>query len=102
MFSLLGLETPRGFDATLDLDYFSERGPAIGVDARYERDKYMGLMRSYLMSDSGDDSIGEDHDIPVSSDIRGRLLLRHRQYLEDDWQVSLEFSYLSDRNFLEE
>jgi hypothetical protein len=28
--------------------------------------------------------------------------MRHRQYLEDDWQVSFELSYITDRNFLEE
>ncbi len=101
-YNLLGLETPKGFDATLSLDYFSERGPAIGVNARYERDTYFGLMKSYFIADSGKDSLGREREEPDTQDIRGRFLLRHRQYLEDDWQISLEFSYLSDRNFLEE
>jgi hypothetical protein len=102
LYNLLGLETPKGFDATLGLDYFSERGPAMGVNARYERDTYLGLMRSYLLADSGEDSLGRDREEPSTSDIRGRFLMRHRHYLEDDWQLSLEFSYLSDRTFLEE
>ncbi len=102
LYNLLGLETPKGFDSTLALDYYSERGPAIGVDAKYERDTYMGLMRSYLISDSGEDSLGSEHSVPVPSDMRGRFLLRHRHYLEDDWQLTLELSYISDRNFLQE
>lgn len=102
LYTLLGLEKPKGFDSTLNLDYFSERGPAIGVNATYERDTYMGLIRSYLIADSGEDSLGTEREIPSPHDVRGRLLLRHRHYLEDDWQLSLEFSYLSDRTFLEE
>ena len=102
MFSLLGLETPKGFDSTLNLDYYTERGPAIGVDTDYERDRYFGQLKSYLLADRGQDELGRDREEPAAHDVRGRFLLRHRQYLEDDWQVSLELSYISDRNFLEE
>ncbi len=101
-FNLLGLKTPDGFDSTLSLDYFSDRGPAIGLDANYERERYFGLLRSYLMTDHGEDDLGQDREEVSDHDVRGRLLFRHRQYLEDDWQLSLELSYLSDRNFLEE
>lgn len=102
LFNLLGLETPKGFHATFVSEYFSERGPAVGVDADYERDRYFGILKSYVISDDGEDSLGSDRENLSHPDIRGRLLLRHRQYLEDDWQISLELSYLSDRNFLEE
>lgn len=101
-FSLLGWETPEGFDSTLSLDFFSERGPAIGVDADYARERYFGQIRSYLLSDGGEDQLGQDREDASVHDVRGRFLLRHRQYLEEDWQISLEFSYISDRNFLEE
>jgi len=102
LFNVLDLETPEGFDATLSLDYFSERGPAVGVDVDYERDRYYGFIRSYLMTDDGEDSLGRERDDVSTEDVRGRVLLRHRQYLEDDWQVTLELSYISDRNFLQE
>jgi len=102
LFNVLGLETPDGFDSTLHLDYFSDRGPAIGVDADYERDTYFGLLRSYVIQDSGEDFLGRDREQPSEEGTRGRFLLRHRQYLEDDWQLSLELSYISDPSFLEE
>jgi len=102
LFNLLGLETPKGFHATFATEYFSERGPAIGIDADYERDRYFGTLKSYLLSDDGEDDLGNEREDIPAPDVRGRLLLRHRQYLEDDWQISLELSYLSDRNFLEE
>ncbi len=101
-FNLLGLQTPEGVDSTLSLDYFTERGPAVGVDADYERERYFGQLRSYLLADGGEDDLGRDREQPSEHDFRGRFLLRHRQYLEDDWQVSLELSYITDRTFLEE
>lgn len=101
-FGMLGLETPEGFDSTLSLDYFSERGPAVGVDATYERDRYFGDFRSYLLSDNDQDNLGNDRDAGSIHDVRGRVLARHRQYLSNDWQLSLELSYISDRDFLEE
>lgn len=102
LFSLAGLEQPEGFDASLSLDYFSERGPAIGIDADYERESYFGLMRSYLIHDSGEDSVNADQTVPPPDELRGRFLARHRDYLADDWQLTLELSYISDRNFLKE
>ncbi len=102
LFNLLGLETPEGFDSTLNLDFYSERGPAIGVDADYVRDRYFGEIKSYLLGDRGEDDLGRDREEPSEHDVRGRLLFRHRQYLEEGWQVSLELSFLSDRHFLEE
>ncbi|MEK6799974.1 MAG: LPS assembly protein LptD [Planctomycetota bacterium] len=102
LFNLLGLQKPDGVDATLRTDYFSERGPAIGVESDYKRERYFGEFKSYLLADDGHDSLGRNREETSPHDVRGRFLLRHRQYLEDDWQVSLELSYLSDRDFLEE
>lgn len=102
LFNLLGLEQPQGFDGRLILDYFSERGPAAGVNLTYERDRYFGMMRSYLINDDGEDAINRVGYDDGNEGLRGRFLMRHRQYLEDDWEVSLELSYISDRAFLEE
>ncbi len=102
LFNVLGLQTPPGFDATLSLDYFSERGPAVGVDAEYERERYFGLFRSYLMIDDGKDDLGRQREDVSHDRMRGRVLIRHRQFLEDDWQLSLELSHICDEGFLEE
>ena len=102
LFGVLGLETPEGFDATLSMDYFSERGPAIGVNADYQRDRYYGTFRTYLLADDGTDFLGRRRTRPSHKDIRGRILLRHRQYLDDDWQLTFETSYITDQSFQEE
>lgn len=102
LFHILEVETPRGFDGTLGLDYMSKRGPAISADVDYERDDYFGLFRSYYVYDQGEDNLGRFRSEDPDQESRGRLTFRHRHYLPDDWQLTLEFSYLSDRNFLEE
>ncbi len=102
LFNLLGFETPLGFEGTLRLDEFTERGPGVGVDLDYERDDYFGLYRGYFIHDEGEDSLGRFRDEDPPTKERGRSTIRHRQYLPQDWQLTLEASYVTDRGFLEE
>lgn len=102
LLQILGAPKPDGFDANLRLDYFSERGPAIGIDSDYSGEDFYGLARSYFVYDQGEDSLGPLREETPESRERGRLLLRHRQFLPLDWQATIELSYVSDPNFLEE
>lgn len=102
LFNLLGLEPPPGWDATLELDYFSKRGPAVGVNADYERQDQFGLFRGFYINDGGEDRFGPLRDNTPDSANRGRVLWRHRHYLPEDWEATLEVSYVSDPGFLEE
>ncbi len=104
LFNLLGIAAPPGVDAALLLDYFSRRGPAVGINVDYEQEQYYGLLRSYLIYDQGEDSLGplrERYEEPSTS-TRGRALWRHRHYLPYDWELTLEGAYASDAYFLEE
>lgn len=102
LFDLLGLETPKGYDATLRADYFTERGPAVGVDMDYHRPTYFGKWRGYYIHDEGEDRLGPLRDDTPDTDNRGRILWRHHHYLPEDWEATLEVSYISDPTFLEE
>ncbi len=102
MFNLLGMEQPQGYDAWLNLDYYTERGPGVGINLDYEREDYYGLFRSYYVYDSGEDDLGPFRDGEPDTKHRGRLTWRHRQYLPKDWELTLEASYISDPGFLEE
>lgn len=102
LFNLLGTERPEGVEALLLTDYFSDRGPGIGIDADYEDENSFGLFRGYYVHDKGVDNLGPFRDGRFEDDNRGRLTWRHREYLPDDWQLTLEGSYISDPNFLEE
>ena len=102
LFKLLGLEEkPPGYNFYLDADYWSERGPGLGVEGRYNRENYFGQFLSYYLSDMGKDSIGGTDVEPDHPD-RGRVLWRHRQYLAEHWELTGELSWITDRAFLNE
>ncbi len=101
LFNLLGVGPPDGYDADLRLDYLSERGPAIGIDMDYQRPTHFGFWRGYYVNDDGDDRLGPLRDDTPETNNRGRLLWRHRHYLPQDWEATLELSYVSDPHFLE-
>ena len=102
MFNLLGMQQPEGYDAWLNLDYYTKRGPGVGINLDYERDNYYGLFRSYYINDHGEDDLGPFRDNEPDTEHRGRLTWRHRQYLPKDWELTLEASYISDPGYLEE
>ncbi|MBL8878091.1 MAG: LPS-assembly protein LptD [Phycisphaerales bacterium] len=102
LLNMLGLKRPPGFDPTLRLDYFSDRGPGVGIDVDYAGDDNYGLFRSYYIYDDGEDRLGPLRDGKPESKNRGRILWRHRHYLANHWEATIEFSYVSDPNFLEE
>ena len=102
LFRLLGLVEPDGFKGRLELDYY-DRGLMGGVNLKYVRKDYSGYAMAYgLIDRRGEDDFGETRkDIAAPSE-RGRLLLRHKHLLPNDWQLQAELSYLCDRNFLEQ
>ena len=102
LMKLLGIEKePEGFDLYLDADFWEKRGPALGVEGEYARENFYGEFFTYYIHDMGEDSRGED-DFEPPSENRYRATWRHRQYLPQNWELTLEFSKISDRNFLHE
>ncbi|MBM4104484.1 MAG: LPS-assembly protein LptD, partial [Planctomycetes bacterium] len=104
LFRLLGLKEPAGMNAELAADYFSKRGVGGGVEGEYEFDHSFGNFIGYILKDRGTDDLGRTNDrrnLDSGQDLRGRLGFRHREYLPDDWQATVEVGYLSDRNFYE-
>ena len=100
---MLGLQEPEGTDSTLFLDYYDKRGPGGGAAVEYERENYFGRVLGYAIDDHGEDRLGRTRkNVEVPDELRGRFALQHRQFLPDDWQLTAEASYLSDKNFLEQ
>jgi lipopolysaccharide assembly outer membrane protein LptD (OstA) len=104
LFNLLGLQQPEGYDATLEMDYFTKRGPGVGINMDYKQDDYFGLLKTYYINDHGKDDLGSGslHDVSPDTENRGRALWRHRQLLGKGWELSLEGSYISDDQFMQE
>lgn len=104
LFRLLGWKEPEGMDTRLAADYYSKRGVGGGVQSEYEDENSQGEMIGYIMNDRGEDDLGRTsnrENLDPEQDLRGRFGLRHREYLPDDWQATMEVGYISDRNFME-
>ena len=101
---LLGLRESVGTESTFALDYYGKHGIGSGVEIEYEREDYFGRLLGYVIDDSGEDRLGRDQsrrDIEPPRDLRGRFSWQHRQFLPNNWQLTTEVGYVSDKNFLE-
>lgn len=102
LFRLLGVPTPPGVKGTLDLDVW-QRGFLIGPKISYAKENYSGyVLGSYVRDNKSQDTFGTERQDVAAPGNRGRALLRHKQFLPQDWEMQVEASYLSDRNFLEQ
>jgi len=90
-------------DWDLFLDYYSDRGPAIGSELAYAFDgagiSNEGRIRAYYVQDTGDE---DDTGLPVPRTDRGRFHVEHRSQLSPAWRVDAEYYHLSDSGFLNE
>ena len=102
LFALAGRERPPGVDLTGDVDYLGDHGPALGLNLEYEQEDIFGRFDGYFLPhDDGEDILPERRDIRHDGETRGYAHWQHRSDLEDDWELSLEASYISDPTFLE-
>jgi hypothetical protein len=103
LLKLLGAEQrPQDLDLYLDADYWQKRGPALGVEGKYDRPEYFGRLNTYfLANDTGTDRFAGS-DIEPPSPQRGRISWQHRAFLPENWTLTLEGSYISDATFMNE
>ncbi len=106
LFRLLGIVKPEGFSATLTASGY-KKAALVGVDMDYERREgnrqYSGYGLAYGMWDEQSKvQFGDENVQPINRPERGRLLLRHKEFLPKDWQIQAELSLISDRAYLEE
>ena len=115
LFETLGQVPPRDLDADYRVDYFTDRGPAAGINAAYGGGfltepahnpwNFVGDLKSYFVYDKGvDNNLGR---LPVKPDgpgydLRGRAVYEHQHFFPDDWQAQVRLGYVSDPTFLEE
>lgn len=110
LYNLFGVDPLPNTRWTLEADYLSQRGPALGTDYTYAGNNllgfegpFSGMVKLYGIHDTGTDRLGggrgegEPH-----PDWRGRVLARHQQRFLDDFTYQGQLSLLSDKNFLEQ
>jgi hypothetical protein len=110
LFKLTGFDRPAGTRWDLNLNYLSYRGPQIGTQNSYQGTDRFGLQGPYIgagfqsfIYDTGHDNLGHDRsNLNPAQDARGGILQRDRQDFTPNTTLFSEFSYLSDRNWLEQ
>ncbi|HEV2295703.1 MAG TPA: LPS assembly protein LptD [Tepidisphaeraceae bacterium] len=113
LFETLGRLPPEELDVTYRLDYFSDRGPAGGIDGEYgggfitdttkQPWNFEGEFTSYLVYDSGTDNLGRyRRRVTHDDEWRGRASWEHQHFFPDNWHVQFRASHVSDPTFMEE
>jgi len=110
-YQLLGIkDRPDGTDWLLSLDYLSDRGFGHGTTFMYGRNDFLGIYGPasglgdfWAIQDDGFDNLGAGRrDIEPEKHYRWRLFWQHRQMLANQYQLTAELGWISDRNFLEQ
>ncbi len=98
--TLLGLE-PGSLDSTLLLDYYNQRGLAIGTDTSWKTDSMRGGVFAYLLfDDNGKDVAPGGRRVDVTGETRSMILAENRWHLNPLWSVTAEAAYISGPRFL--
>lgn len=106
LFRLLGIVKPEGFSAKLTASGY-KKAALLGVDMDYERREgnrqYSGYGMLYgLWDEAHKVQFGDENTQPINRQARGRVLLRHKEFLPRDWQIQAELSLVSDEAYLRE
>lgn len=107
---LLGFTEPRGSQWSLLANYFSDRGPAIGVNGLYHGNdlfgipgKYNGTTLGYFIYDHGTDDLGSDRmAVAPPHEARGMIDSRLLDTMPNGLTAYGEVGWISDRNFLDQ
>ncbi|MGE3803764.1 MAG: hypothetical protein AB7K24_03710, partial [Gemmataceae bacterium] len=110
IYDLLGIDPPPGTRWDLDIDYLTRRGPALGTEFEYSGRDFFGLpglnvgrALAWGLRDASNDILGGGRGDFQSHPLwRGRILWNHFQELPADFQLQMQASVLSDKNFLEQ
>ena len=95
--TLLGLERTEGLSSEFLLDYYNERGFAIGTNTHWTNDQMKGGVFAYLLfDDQGTDVTPGSRRIDVMGETRSVLMAENRWRLNPLWSLTTEATHISD------
>lgn len=101
LYTLLGADAAPGNTASLLLDAYFERGPAIGAELTWNTTRATGLFFGYYVRDDGTDRLTTGARIDRDDDDRG-LVLGETIYKPDGpWTIYAELAMVSDAAFVD-
>jgi hypothetical protein len=101
-YTLLGIDPPGGTGASLIVDGYFERGPALGGEFSWRGLDYRGSVFGYsVLNDTGRDQLATGARRNVDGEFRGMVLAEHISRLNEQWTVFAEGAYISDPTFVD-
>ncbi len=101
LYSLFGIDPIPNIKASLQLDYYGERGFAFGVSSSWNTPRHNGSLYSYLLpSDNGTDITSAGRKIPRDDETRGIIQFHDIWELQDPWTLVTKGTYISDEAFI--
>lgn len=98
--ALLSKDWP-GVDIGLLLDYYFDRGAAVGLDGDWDRDAHRGGIFAYLLpDDTGRDRLATGTRIDRDGETRGIFVGQDLWRFRENWTLVSELSYISDEAFV--
>ncbi len=99
--SLLKIDAPPGVELDLNLDYYAERGFAVGFESAWNTPKHKGGMFAYLLpDDNGTDITASGQRIERDGETRGMFAFNDIWRVTNQWTLISELSYVSDEAFV--
>jgi len=96
LFTLLGVQQPKGLKADLRLDGYKARGAGVGLDIGYAFGNHDGDLDLYFLSDAGMQKTSSGVEMDVPDHQRGYMLWENQTTLSDHWSLQTQLSYISD------
>lgn len=101
-FGLLGIDRPDGLRSRLLLDWYFDRGPALGTRTSWDFPKHEGDLFGYLLPDDyGEDVLSSGARRGRDGEVRGLVIAKDRWTIDRNWTLFLEGNYVSDENFVD-
>jgi hypothetical protein len=99
--ALLGKDWP-GAEIGLLLDYYADRGVALGLDGDWNTGKHRGGLFAYLLPDDrGEDLLARGTRIDRDGETRGIFQGQDLWNFREHWTLVTELSYISDEAFVQ-
>jgi len=83
------------------LDYYFDRGPAVGADVDWSDEDSAGKLFGFYINDQGEDLLTSGAELEAPQDNRGMVLAEHRWDIDREWSLWLEGAWLSDERFVD-
>ena len=100
IFGLFGIEKPDGVNAEALIEYYVDRGPALGTDINWNTSGRVGKLLAYMLpNDTGTDLFKSGAQRDIDGRTRGAVLAENRWHIDDNWSFDAQVSYFSDEAF---